>query len=52
MKVNSSLIADLASVPERIAEIEALGYDGAFSAEVNNDPFFPLLLAAGHSKEV
>ncbi len=52
MKVNASLIADLASVPSRIRAIEALGYDAAFSAEINSDPFFPLLLAAEHSERV
>jgi probable F420-dependent oxidoreductase len=52
VKVNASLIADLASVPSRIRAIEALGYDAAFSAEINSDPFFPLLLAAEHSERV
>jgi probable F420-dependent oxidoreductase len=52
MKINASLIADLGSVPSRIKEIEALGYDGAFSAEINADPFLPLLLAAEHSERV
>lgn len=52
MKINASLIADLASVPSRIRAIEALGYDAAFSAEINSDPFFPLLLAAEHSERV
>lgn len=52
MKVSGSLIADLKSVPDKIQQIEALGYDGAFSAEINNDPFFPLLLAAEHSQSI
>lgn len=52
MKVNAALIADLASVPARIEAIEAAGYDGAFSAEISSDPFFPLLLAAEHSERV
>jgi len=52
VRVNASLIADLASVPSRIKEVEAQGYDGAFSAEINNDPFFPLLLAAEHSERI
>ena len=52
MKINASLIADLGSVPSRIREIEALGYDGAFSAEISADPFLPLLLAAEHSERV
>jgi probable F420-dependent oxidoreductase len=52
MKVNASLIADLSSVPAKIKDLEALGYDAAFSAEINNDPFYPLLLAAEHSSRV
>ena len=28
------------------------GYDSAFSAEINNDPFFPLVLAAEHSEQI
>jgi probable F420-dependent oxidoreductase len=52
MKINASLIADLGSVPSRIKDIESLGYDAAFSAEISSDPFFPLLLAAEHSERV
>ena len=52
MKVNANLFCDLASVPEAMRTIEATGYDAAFSAEINNDPFFPLLLAAEHSERV
>ncbi len=52
MKINASLITDLASVPSKIKEIEGLGYDAAFSAEISNDPFFPLLLAAEHSERI
>jgi len=52
VKINAILIADLASVPSKIREIESLGYDAAFSAEISNDPFFPLLLAAEHSERV
>jgi len=52
VKVNAALISDLASVPEAMRSIEEIGYDAAFSAEINNDPFFPLLLAAHHSERV
>jgi probable F420-dependent oxidoreductase len=31
---------------------EAAGYDGAWSAETNHDPFFPLLLAAGATERL
>ena len=38
--------ADLDMAPLAIAELEARGYDAAFTAEINSDPFFPLVLAA------
>ncbi len=52
MRVSGFLGADLDTVPLAIAELERRGYDGVFSAEINNDPFFPLLLAAEHSKRI
>jgi len=52
VKVSGMLGADLDRVPGAIAELEARGYDGAFSAEINNDPFFPLVLAAEHSERI
>ena len=52
MKICGMLGSDLAMAPLAIAEIEARGYDYAFSAEINNDPFFPLLLAAEHSDHI
>jgi probable F420-dependent oxidoreductase len=44
--------ADLDMAPLAIAELEARGYDAAFTAEINSDPFFPLVLAAEHSKTI
>tara|TARA_R110000823_G_scaffold119998_14_gene244486 strand:+ start:22868 stop:23878 length:1011 start_codon:yes stop_codon:yes gene_type:complete len=52
MKVSGMLSADLDMAPLSIAELEQRGYDTAFSAEINNDPFFPLLLAAEHSERI
>ena len=52
MKVSGMLGADLDMAPLAIAELEARGYDAAFSAEINNDPFFPLVLAAEHSETI
>jgi len=52
VKVSGMLGADLDMAPLAIAELEALGYDAAFSAEINNDPFFPLVLAAEHSERI
>lgn len=52
MRVSGYLGADLDSVPSAIAELEARGYDATFTAETNSDPFFPLVLAAEHSKAI
>jgi probable F420-dependent oxidoreductase len=52
MKVYGHLYGDLAGVPERAREIEALGYAGAVSAEISNEPFYPLILAAEHTGRV
>ena len=52
MKIDGHLITDLASVPERVRDLEALGYDGAISVDTSHDPFLPLALAAEHSKRV
>ncbi|HKI73125.1 MAG TPA: TIGR03617 family F420-dependent LLM class oxidoreductase, partial [Pseudomonadales bacterium] len=35
-----------------IKKLEGDGYDGAGTAEMNHDPFFPLLLAAEHSETI
>jgi probable F420-dependent oxidoreductase len=53
MKVDAGLmLEDLASVPVRVRALEAAGYDGAVSAEINSDPFLPLALAAEHSERI
>ncbi|GAB5450812.1 MAG: LLM class F420-dependent oxidoreductase [Halioglobus sp.] len=52
MKVSGMLTADLDMAPLSIAQLEDCGYDAAFSAEINSDPFFPLVLAAEHSKKI
>jgi probable F420-dependent oxidoreductase len=52
LRVSGMLSADLDMAPLSIAELEARGYDAAFSAEINNDPFFPLVLAAEHSRNI
>jgi len=44
--------ADMDLAPLAIAELERRGYDAAFSAEINSDPFFPLVLAAEHSERI
>lgn len=49
MRVSGMLGANLDMAPLAIAELERRGYDAAFTAEINSDPFFPLVLAAEHS---
>lgn len=52
MKISGMLGADLDMAPLAISELEARGYDAAFTAEINNDPFFGLVLAAEHSERI
>jgi len=52
MKVDGGVMGDLNSVAERVRRLEAEGYDGAFTAEVSANPFFPLVLAAEHSERI
>ncbi len=49
MKVDAGLGHQLDKVPSQVRAIERAGYDGARTAEMNHDPFLPLLLAAEHS---
>jgi probable F420-dependent oxidoreductase len=46
------MMASLGDIPEQIKKLEAQGYDGAVTAEINSDPFLPLLLAAEHSERM
>jgi probable F420-dependent oxidoreductase len=52
MKVDAGIGADLSRVPDQVRAIEGTGYDGVRTAEMNHDPFFPLLLAAEHSEKL
>lgn len=50
MKIDASLLAgDLGAVPAEARELEALGYDGAYTFEGQHDPFLPLLMVAEHT---
>jgi probable F420-dependent oxidoreductase len=42
-------VPDLARAGDLFAELEGIGYDGAFSFETKHDPFLPLALAAGRT---
>ena len=52
MKVDAGIGHKLESIPEAVRAAEAAGYDGVRAAEMNHDPFFPLLLAAEHSERL
>ena len=49
MKVDTHLTGDWHKIPDHVKRLEAEGYDGVGTAEMNHDPFFPLMLAAEHS---
>src|SRR3954468_9662018 len=46
MQVFTTTPVDLRSAGSLFAELEAIGYHGAFSYETKHDPFLPLALAA------
>ncbi|MEE4280557.1 MAG: LLM class flavin-dependent oxidoreductase, partial [Pseudomonadales bacterium] len=52
MKVDAGIGNQLDKIPDTVRKMEAAGYDGVRTAEMNHDPFFPLLLAAEHSNKL
>ena len=52
MLIDGTLSPDLAGVAEESRTGEDLGYDGLWVAEVANDPFLPLALAAANTQHV
>jgi probable F420-dependent oxidoreductase len=53
MRIDAGLtITQLADVPPKARDLEALGYDGVFTFEGQTDPFLPLVLAAEHTSRV
>lgn len=52
MKVDAGIGHQLDRIPDAVRAAEAAGYDGVRAAEMNHDPFFPLLLAAEHSERL
>jgi probable F420-dependent oxidoreductase len=52
MKVDGGLMGDLAKAGQSAKKLEALGYQGAITAETSHDPFFPLLLAAQETEKI
>ena len=49
MKVDGGIGAELTGAGTAAKKVEEQGYDGAWTAETQHDPFFPLLLAAEHT---
>lgn len=53
MKIDATVMAgDLETIGPRAERIEAMGYDGLYTAETQHDPFFPLVLAAEHTERI
>src|SRR5215831_17815943 len=52
MKVDAGLPSDLSRAADIAATAEEEGYDGIWSAETSHDPFFPLVLAAGATRQI
>jgi probable F420-dependent oxidoreductase len=52
MKVDGGIGNDLSTVAAEAKEREDAGYAGIWTAETSHDPFFPLLLAAEHTKTI
>ncbi|MEZ4332745.1 MAG: LLM class F420-dependent oxidoreductase [Myxococcota bacterium] len=54
MKVDAGLLglADLGTVGATARALEAQGFDGLVSAEIDSDPFLPLALAAEHTRRI
>ena len=52
MKVDAHVTPDWHQIPDHVKKLEAQGYDGVGTAEMNHDPFMPLLLAAEHTEKM
>ncbi len=52
MKIDGHLAPDWHSIPDHVKKMEAQGFDRVGTAEMNHDPFMPLLLAAEHSETI
>jgi probable F420-dependent oxidoreductase len=52
LKVVTMLMNELGGVAEQARKSEALGFDGLSAVETVHNPFFPLLLAAEHTRQI
>ncbi len=52
LKVDGAVSSQLANVVDAATRLEGRGYDCCWTAEVNHDPFLPLVLAAEHTTTI
>ena len=52
LKVDGAVSSQLANVAEAASRLERRGYDCCWTAEINHDPFLPLVLAAEHTTTI
>ena len=52
LKVDGAVSSQLANVAEAANRLEKRGYDCCWTAEINHDPFLPLVLAAEHTTRI
>ena len=52
LKVDGAVSSRLANIPNAATTLERRGYDCCWTAEINHDPFLPLVLAAEHTTSI
>ena len=52
LKVDAAVARGLANIAQAASKRERRGYDGCWTAEINHDPFLPLVLAAEHTTRI
>jgi probable F420-dependent oxidoreductase len=52
LKVDAAVSSQLTNVAQAAAKLERRGYDCCWTAEINHDPFLPLVLAAEHTTRI
>ena len=52
LKVDGGVTSQLGDIAEAASRLERRGYDCCWTAEINHDPFLPLVLAAEHTTNI
>jgi len=52
LRIDRGVVSQLAGVPDAAQTTQRRGYDGCWTAEINHDPFLPLVLAAEHTSRI